>query len=509
MLTEEQKRKILSDPIFQNFKPATTSRTSIRSRIEARRNKKEESGFIVSFVDRLKSRVKDVLDEGQELKIKEEEGKINNITKTLSEGGLGAKLVAETGYDFVFNGLSRMAEKISGVEDGKEKTKSLVEKKAKEFFETESGKVVMNVLQKGQDVWTEFEKEHPNLAENAKAISRIAEAYPPVKGATATYKGTKELAGVTGRAVKETAEKVGETAMKSKNIFQKGYDKISSKISELTEKNPFVVISEKLGHKEGTLEEIVSPKFLSSEKAKAIKEGRVTQGADYPGVGKAPDVIEPSKQAKEIADTFRKYVDDADKLDQFQIVKQADETIKSLSKEIKPKLKEIQFSPSQRRELFDEWEWLKNQQQKSVFFDTKASVKRFQDTTETFLKQVNQKLQGADGQFREWTMSDLWDFRIAYDNLDDVKRIKKLLKKADLTGEEQLLVDMWLQNRNMLNQFIKDAAKEMGEDVGTKWSDMSNLYDIIDNISLKGDIDLKGEPNTIMKFLSIPTRITR
>lgn len=503
MLTSEQKKQLLADPIFKKLTGTVTPSLKERSNaLRVKNQPKEEKGFMINVLDRLKERTKNILNEGQQLKIKQEEGKINSITRTLAEGGLGAKLVGDTAFDIVFSGLNRAAEKISGVENGGEMTKNLAIKKTKEFFETDSGKSALEAIKKGEEGWNWLKTNHPNLAESAVAIARVAETIPVFKTGKESVAAANEIKYLAVKTGKETIKTSTEVANKVKNPVVSGFNVIKEKVADIATKNPLRVVSDKVKQKTDTLENIISPKFNLSEKTKAIKEGRVTTGADFPTLGKAPDIVSPAKKTKEIANTVRNYISNADKLDQFQIVNKADEVISGLAKQIKPKLKNLQFSPINRKELFDEWNYIKGTQAKSIFYNN-ATVQKFQEATESFLKQVNNKLKDETGMFREWTMSDLWDFRIAYDNLADVQRIKKLLKKADLSGEEQLLIDMWLENRNMLNQFIKDAAKSIGEDVGKKWSDMNDLYEVIDNISLKGDIDLTGEEDIIRRFLPI------
>lgn len=512
MLTAEQKKQLLSDPLFKKLSGlSSATSTTLRDRansLKMSQQPKEEKGFLVNVADRLKERTKNILSEGQQLKIKQEEGKINLITKTLAEGGLGAKLVGDTAFDIIFSGLSKAAEKISGVEDGGQMTKNLVVKKTKEFFETDSGKSALEAIKKGEDGWNWLKENHPNLAESAVAIARVAETLPIFKAGKESAAAANEIKNLAIKTGKEAIDTTAKVAEKAKIPISSGFNTIKNKISEITAKNPISVVTEKMKPKTNTLEEIISPKFNAVEKARAIKEGRVKTGADFPTLGKAPDVVTPATKIKNIANTVRNYVADADKLDQFKLVNKVDKTISSLAKEIKPKLKALQFPPTLRKQLFDEWNYVKSTQAKSIFYNN-ATVQKFQEATETFLKQVNKKLKDEAGMFREWTMADLWDFRIAYDSLKDVERIKKLLKKTDLSGEEQLLVDMWRENRNMLNQFIKDAAIEAGEDVGKKWKDMSDLFDVIDNISLKGNIDLTGEPDIIRRFISIPTKLIK
>lgn len=204
--------------------------------------KPEQKGFASGVADRFKARAKDIYTEGKELKAKSEAGTVNPFTKKLAEAGLGAKLVAETGYDVVFSGLSRLAEKISGVEDGGQKTKDLAIKKAEAFLQTTNGKKVLSAIQKGEAAWNEFVRNNPNLAETAKATLRIAEFFPPAKGGKEALKLGKEVVETTADAGKRvavnTAEYIGDTAKMVGEKIETPLTAATQKTSEFIERVP-------------------------------------------------------------------------------------------------------------------------------------------------------------------------------------------------------------------------------------------------------------------------------
>jgi len=564
MLTQEQKQQILNSPNFQTLvnKPIITPQVG-SSFVERARQARSQAPLPVAPTVPIQNRTERIIETGTEVKtgifesIKNRAKKIGesliafDVPFTKKDDKIRADIEQATGQKITSQGAIRTSlqigaegvlalgdsvfEIIKGIGKGADDLTSgkLAEKlepgtqaflnDVKSFVQTAPSGFLSNVRQENPELATSIEtkvNEFKNKLETDDRLRRDLDI--PLAGLEAMgWKATKpareaikegvekSVSGAT-RAGEKIVSGVSEVAETVKQPITKGYNIVKTKVEDLKGKSPVAVVTEKIKPSEKTLENIVSPRFNISEKSKAIREKRVKAGSDYPTLGKAPDFIEPSKDAKKIADTVRKYVDDADRLDQFEIVERVDNTITTLAKEIRPVLKDLNFTPQQRKELFSEWEFIKNKQKKSIFYDTKTSVKKFQDATENFLKQVNSKVKDTNtGQFRESNMNDLWDFRIAYDNLADVKRIKKMLKKADLSGEEQLLIDMWRQNRDILNQFIKDSANAMGDDVGSKWLDMSNMYEVIDNISLKGDIDLTGEPDVIRRFLTIPTKITR
>lgn len=499
--------------------PTASSSLSLRERANQLRNiqpapqPEKKPGFF----DRLKETGGDILDTlsgageavgkragniGQTIK-KTVSGEINPLSGITQSAGNVAGL---------FNDIS--GELYTGV--GKTLLPQEAEDKVKEKIANIAKEIAsLNTIKQGTQAWRTMEEKHPELAGNIRALTNMGLAYADVfgvgKAGTVAQKGVNKADDAIRSGInttKRTAAEITEQAKTFTEPVKRGFQVVKNKLDDISKKNPAEVVIEKAKATQTRLEDIVSPKFNIGEKVKAIKEKRIKTGPDFPTLGKAPDIIAPSRSTRKITDTLRKYVDDADKLDQYQIVEQADNITKELAKDIRPRLEVVPFTSSQKRELVSEWAYLRSKQKKSIFYGSPSS-KKFQEVTNNYLRHITKKVKDESGQFREWTMADLWDFRIGYDNLSDVKRIKKLLGKKDLTGDEQLLVDMWLENREMLNQFIKDEAEKIGEDVGKKWADMSDFYTIIDNISTKADIDLTGEPDIIRKFITIPTKIRR
>lgn len=543
-LTPEQRQQILNSPNFQGLinKPEpveTTEPLGFVERVRQARTqtalpvaptlptqRKEEPGFFDKVKEegsRIFGRVKEdiaerfeTVEEKAQLK---EEGKIGLASQIFNFASQATGAVGNAMFEAV---VSLTPDELK--EDLKEV--------GADIAKSDTGQSGIEAAKKVGAWWDRMKTEYPEATTNIESVVNVAEIVPVEKALSATVKGGKKIikagietaesvAGATKKVAGETVEgavKLGEKTVKDIGtgikklptaiLKEDTVDAVSQFAKELKAKKPLEVIKQKAKAKDITLEEKISPKFNIGEKSKAIKEGRVKTGADFPVLGKAPDIITPSKQIKEQAKTLRKYVDDVEKLDQFQIAEKVQKVNKEIVEEIRPQLKELPFTKIQKGELLSEWDFVKNSQKDSAFFNSPV-VSKFQKNTETFLNQVKKKVRGDDGKFAEWTMSDLWDFRIAYDNLADVKRIKKLLNKQDLSGEEQLLIDMWKENRNIINQFVKDEAKNIGEDVGQKWLDMSDLYSILDNISSKGAIDLAGEQNIINKFITIPTKIIR
>jgi len=265
---------------------------------------------------------------------------------------------------------------------------------------------------------------------------------------------------------------------------------------------PGRVVAGKLRGAGDTLEQTISPKLTIKRKGELIKKGLVEKGEAVPLVGKAPDIIRAGKTEQAIADTFRKSIKNAEKLDEFQLVTKAGDSIADIAKTIRPVLKKIGFSEGSKKEILNSVDDIIEQQKKDpLFFTKKTSNAAFQKQFKEFMGSMDNKIKDIDtGKLRDWTMEDVWDLRISYDDI-----VSKTVKNSTENSSEllQYQKDMWLQNRRLLNEWLFDKVPSQ------EFRDMSNLYEGINNIVTKGNVDIKGEPSIIGKFLTLPTRIVR
>ena len=96
----------------------------------------------------------------------------------------------------------------------------------------------------------------------------------------------------------------------------------------------------------------------------------------------------------------------------------------------------------------------------------------------------------------EITMNDIWEARYNYD-----KSIKNTVKQADSKSphELQLAKDIWLQNRNTLNNAINDMSTGLGGTSKKAFSDMSDMYNAVESMLSKSKKVVKSKPSKIVQ----------
>lgn len=265
---------------------------------------------------------------------------------------------------------------------------------------------------------------------------------------------------------------------------------------------PARVIGGKIKPAGDSLETILSPKMTITRRGELIAKGQVTEGEAFPLLGKLPDVVAPNAKEVARADVFRKYIDKADNANQFELVTKANKAIETIAKKVRPILARISFKPKDKLEIFNSMENIFVKQKKDpLFLTNKASNVSFQKQFKELIGKLNEskKIPGTN-KFREWTIEDVWDLRIDYDKLvkDRVKAATS--QSSDILQHQR---EMWVENRNVLNEWLIDKVGRQD------FLDMSNLYDGINNIVRKGGIDTKGDPNIIMKLLPSNLRFGR
>lgn len=232
MLTAEQKQQILADPNFQTLvggvkKPITeptpiSSSTipvlSFKERATQLRTKPQIAQQPIQPIETVEepkkpslfSRIGDIfktsIKEQQEIVDKENQGEINKIAESIGVAGVGAKAIAETGFEVVATGVKKWMDIFTSEQD-REVFKTQASKVAEKFFKSESGKSVLEIVDTGVEEWDKFEKRFPSTAENVKGLARIAELIPAQKGVSVTKKGLKGVVGATGEVLEQQAKK--------------------------------------------------------------------------------------------------------------------------------------------------------------------------------------------------------------------------------------------------------------------------------------------------------------
>lgn len=266
------------------------------------------------------------------------------------------------------------------------------------------------------------------------------------------------------------------------NTIDEGFNKLESATKDVELKNPF-------NQKAESLDDVLSPKLTRKQKSLAINEGRVTQGKSNIITGKKADVIAPSESTLATSQTVKKLIPDADSLDQFQLVGKMQGKVKNLADDLKPKLQEVKVPKKNIKGLSSEVDELFKSQTNDPDFAGFKGAKTAQNQFKAITDSLSKK--------KTLTLDDIWEARVRYDKL-----IKESVKNADdFSGNPQTLLqrDMWLDNRSLLNKYLKNSETLLGQEVKGSFNDMSNLYNGINNIVTKANIDIKGGGGIIPK----------
>jgi hypothetical protein len=299
-----------------------------------------------------------------------------------------------------------------------------------------------------------------------------------------------EVAGKTKQQLIKTKEalvpKVAETAVKAKEGVGVLATKVGEKATAVKQK-----FSQKGKQKQlAPIQEKIAPKLTVKEKQLAISEGRVIEGKTTKLGGKKADTILPSEALIKQSQTIQKNIPNAKKMSEFELANKLKETTTKKATELKPQMEATKVEPVRIKQAQTEWTQLKEMQANTPEFANFPGSKRVQKQFENFLKEA----EGAK------SLDGVWNTRAKYD-----ATISKAVKEATPQSPPftQLQHEMWLQNRQILNDIIHDSSTGLGGVSKNAFSEMSDLYSARQNIVSKGAIDIKGEPGVVGKTLSM------
>jgi len=213
--------------------------------------------------------------------------------------------------------------------------------------------------------------------------------------------------------------------------------------------------------------------------------------------GEQPDIVEQSNQVKIASKVIDERIPGASKMDDLTINSNIEKQIGTISKELAPEMKAVELSASKVDEMNGVWDKLKKKQSNKPEFVNNSGSGKVQEGFETFLDEMRKPFKDSGtGQFRQKTLDDLWDIRQRYDD-----SISETVKQASNASPEfkQLQKEMWLENRQIMNDVINDTADGLGEVSQKAFSDMTSLYTARQNIIGKVKLATKGKPGVLSK----------
>jgi hypothetical protein len=245
------------------------------------------------------------------------------------------------------------------------------------------------------------------------------------------------------------------------------------------------------------IEETIMPGLNKAEVKAALEQGRVTRPITSRLFGKQPDIIESSARVTKAAQTIERVIPKADELagNSPQMITAIKNGITKISTDLKPQMEQVPIKQETVQNINKSWADLKKQQIKEPDFFNYPGSKQAQAKFQNYLNQIKEPVKDpVTGQFRPRNLADLWQIRIDYDQSVPV-RVKNATINSDANLQWQK--DMWLQNREILNDTINDTATGLGKKSQQSFSDMSDLYYSKNNIESTFKLDTKGKPGVI------------
>ena len=240
---------------------------------------REGAGIVGSVIDFFKGKADKSIEQKKELALRQDEGEINKLAEFIGKAGVDAEFIATSAFDTIVTGLkgfSSLTEKRSGTEGTGDIIKDKAINSAIDFFNTESGKSVLEIVEAGEGIWNKFAQFNPSLAEIVKGSAKIAELIPASRVDKEAGIVAKEIGEVAQKGVKtgvKAVEEVGETGrqlvrdIRKPGIITKSKEEIDTLVGRITQ---------------GTKEEISSAK-------KALKQLDTTDVESFADLKKLAD----------------------------------------------------------------------------------------------------------------------------------------------------------------------------------------------------------------------------
>lgn len=285
---------------------------------------------------------------------------------------------------------------------------------------------------------------------------------------------TSIVTGVAGKGKKIIQEGLETGLNKSKSLVSTGVEK-GTEI--FTGKAPSIV-------------ETISPKINAAETRNLIREGRITQPKSSIIFGKQPDIITPSEKLTKSAELIKNNIPNATKMNAFELSNAIGNKTTEIATKLKPQLKTVPVTPDTTNRMVNAWEKVKVSQASNPEFVAFKGSKTAQKNFEAYLNELKKAYKGADGKFRQKDLNDVWELRKKYDST-----IPESVKKATSQSapSTQLQHDMWLQNRELLNEVIEEMSESLDDVAKKSFEEMNLLYSARNNIINKAKVDVTGK----------------
>jgi len=403
----------------------------------------KEAGFFSSIGQSVKKRLADVSGSLDREK-RGEQSKARTLFQAGTQPiGFAGDLLFE-GAKALGNLFIKTAAKVSSQEE--EVIKRDISLPFRAIAETDIGQRGLEALGGGIEKYNKFKEENPALAADLESTLRLGDLLLATK-----------VTKIGGRAVKEAAEEVID-----------------------------------LSKKQSKIADTIAPQINAKETQKIVSEGRATRGKKKL-FGKRPDVVEQAEQVKRSAQTIDNRIKGASEMDDLTLSSNIKNEVSNISNELKPEMQAITVTSQKLKEMDKVWDALKKTQADEPEFVAFAGSKKVQERFGRFLSEMKQLREPVSGQFKpQKTLDDLWDIRKRYDS-SIPESVKQAIDGVS-SPSSSFQKTMWLENRQIMNDMIKDTADGLGDTAKTAFSDMTDLYRARQQIIIKTKLDLKGTP---------------
>ena len=332
----------------------------------------------------------------------------------------------------------------------------------------------------------------------AKGAKGLLKVKPYAQGALAGGMAAGGGSLEKGEDLKEAAEKAktGATIGAALPIAGKLIGSADKPIRGLIKRKQ----AKKIAKNSAKVEEFIAPEQTKKEVGRALKRGLLKTGRNKGRIGGVEEgTIELSDDLKLARDLIAKDVNKADLQDFSQTFKKIGEMISKKDEKLIPELQKVALSQKYKGSLLSGMDDLFARQAQDVNFDLNpAGYTRLQKNFRKVVEDLTNK--------KQVTLDDIRQARIAYD-----KSVKSTVKEAssEIGSSDSLILqkEMWLQNRNYLNQILKESTGEVGGVVSKEFKEMSALIRAQENMVPKAKEYLKGEPGMLRKFLEENSKV--
>lgn len=239
-----------------------------------------------------------------------------------------------------------------------------------------------------------------------------------------------------------------------------------------------------------SIADTISPKMTLKEVRLAESQGRIIKG-DEPTLlrGGTPDQVLTSDKVYEATQTIAREIPGAAKMTEPELYTALEGRTADMAKTLKPQMEAVRVKPNSLKSHIEKWNETKARQILEADATEEPNIIKIQKQFDSRLKKV------LDG---EATLDDVWQERIAYDN-----SVPANVKNATSLSDSRLQFkkEMWLQNREVLNNIINDAESGLGAKSRVAFKDMSNMYNAKANLLSKAKFVVKPEPSKVLQWV--------